>query len=527
MRLSSLVLTLPLLLALAGCTKGAPSTTETWTRAYEGASKSADRVRVIEQLRDSGQANPAMLPTLHGWLAKEARTPVKSSIAGLLGTLEDPSSVEPLAAAIEKTPDADGKRLNRAIATALTRIGHASAGPALIALLEPKDPYTRIAAVEGLGALKVTAAAPQLEKLAEDLEEEPFLSKKAIEALGEIGAPSSVPVLVRMMFQERPGISFYPDSAFALYRLGDQATPALLRVLKGEDAELLKWAREHRVREAGILAKTAQVLGDLQVAEAEPLLLKHLSYEAALPELQLIVRMFSAEALGRMGARNAAAPIAALLVEPEPSARLQYLRALTQLGGKEGIPGLVTATSGEFWELREAGARGLSLLGGEAELAAFGPLLEQEAARTTAGCEQAPDEPGCSDPAALAKQRLATLQRHRATLASSVGVQGPDAWTAKLTATEPGLRERAVLELGRTREGSAIAAVAPLTADPDLEVRAAATYSLQLLTQTPEARKRAAASLDAWKKQLEREQGQTRLARSNEDLRRLVVKVAR
>jgi len=297
--------------------------------------------------------------------------------------------------------------------------------------------------------------------------------------------------------------------------------------MRGEDAALLQWAREHRVREAGILAKTAQVLGDLQVREAEPLLLKHLSYEAKQPELKLIVRMFSADALGRMGSSSAAASIAALLGEPEPNARLQYLRALTRLGGTEGIPGLVAATSSEFWELREAAARGLALVGGEAELAAFGPLLEQETARTLAECTDAPGAPGCNAAEELAKQRLATLSRHRATLASSVAVSGTAAWSAKLTAAEPGLRERAALEVGRSRDAALVSALAPLTADPDLEVRSAACHALQLLTESPESRSHAAATLPVWREQLEREAGQTRLARANEDLRRLVAKLER
>ena len=162
------------------------------------------------------------------------------------------------------------------------------------------------------------------------------MSKKAIQALGRIGAPSSVPVLVRMMFKERPGISFYAESSFALYQIGAPATPALLAAFKGEDKALLAWAGNNNVKEAGIFAKTAQVLGDLHVKEAEPLLLQRLAFDSGYEDMKLIVRMFSADALGRMGAASAAKSIAGLLAEPEANARQQYVRALVRIGGSGG-----------------------------------------------------------------------------------------------------------------------------------------------------------------------------------------------
>jgi HEAT repeat protein len=527
-RLLSALLAVSLLVVVPACSKD-PATPEYWTEALDKAGKAQERVKVVELLRSSGKVNAAFLPGLHAHLAKEKKAEVKASIARLLGEIKDPSSIQPLTDAIDLgNSDAAGNSLNKEVVTSLAAIGDPTVIPTLQKLLRSRDPYTKIAAIDALGDLKATAAAPQLEAIAGDPAGEPFVSKKAIQALGRIGAPSSVPVLVRMMFKERPGISFYAESSFALYQIGGPATPALLAAFKGEDKELLTWAGNNNVKEAGIFAKTAQVLGDLHVKEAEPLLLQRLAFDSGYEDMKLIVRMFSADALGRMGAASAAKSIAGLLAEPEANARQQYVRALVRIGGSEALPALTKAANTGSWDAREPAIMGLALLGGEAEVKAFEALLAAEETRTTAECKENPEYKGCNDPAALVKAHRDTITKHLTALKGSLGAADAAGWASKLTATDPGVRERAAYELGRKGGAAEIDALAKLTADKNLDVRVASFQALDWLTDKgPEATARGKAALAGWKQQLATEAGMTQYVRVNEDLKRLVAKLER
>lgn len=521
-----LVLCGALVLALPGCKKD-PSSPTHWDQAYERAGGASQRVRVVEQLQESGHVDPAFLPTLHRWLAEERHDRVRSAVVRVLAELGDPSSLEPLNAAIQlEAPNADAKFLNRQIAKAIEAVGDPAGAPLALRLLGAGDPYVRIAAIEALAALRVPTTAPALEALAENLDVDPFLSHKAVEALGAIGAPSSLPVLIRMMFHERAGAHFYPSSAFALYRFGPSATEALLPIFRGESADISAWARSAGIAEAGLYARSAQVLGDLHATEAEPLLRERLAYESKNAEFQQIVRMVSAEALGRMGSREAAPTIAATLPSVEPDAQTGLIDALIRIGGTDALPALRQTATSRSWNVREQTAHALALLGTGEELPVLDAMLASEEKHTRAACAASPELPGCPDPTALTHDRRSILMRHRATLAAAVEV-ADGGWRAQLAAPEPGMRERAAVELGTARRDDAVDALLPLTADPDLEVRLAALHALDLLTEVPEARRLARQALPEWRKQLTKEQGQSRLGPSLEDLRRLIVKVER
>src|SRR5690606_6111030 len=182
-----------LLLAVPGC-KQDPSTPAHWERALDRAGGASARVRLVEELRESGHADPAFLPSLHRWLAEERHDRVRVEMVRLIAEIGDPSSLEALSAAIQPDePNADGKLLNRQIAKAIGSLGDPAGVPVALRLLGTRDPYVRIAAIEALAALRVPTSAAALEALAEDLDVDPFLSHKAVEALGEIGASTSLP----------------------------------------------------------------------------------------------------------------------------------------------------------------------------------------------------------------------------------------------------------------------------------------------------------------------------------------------
>jgi len=123
---------------------------------------------------------------------------------------------------------------------------------------------------------------------------------------------------------ERQGVSFLPESSFALFLIGEPAVEPLMKIAQDQDAGYLAWAKENNRAPAGTYAKTALVLGDLEDQRAIPVLLTKLKYVDPDPNaatsrlLSNLVRMFAANALGRMRAAQAAPAVQALVSTTNP-----------------------------------------------------------------------------------------------------------------------------------------------------------------------------------------------------------------
>jgi HEAT repeat protein len=122
----------------------------------------------------------------------------------------------------------------------LSRIGYASAGPAILPLLAHSDPNVAQAAIEAAGKLRVQQAVPALCEL---LQRDLWLQLAAISALGEIGHPGAV----------GPLMAFIPDSVLA-----EPAVQALRRIAAPESLApllpLLLAVRERSLRDPLLLA---------------------------------------------------------------------------------------------------------------------------------------------------------------------------------------------------------------------------------------------------------------------------------
>jgi len=514
------------LLVLGGC-KGDPSTPAYWERALEKSRRPEDRVRVLEELGASEHLKAPLLPLLHAQLTEEKSPEVRSAIARTLGQLKDPSSAKPLAEALQmgNTQAATGG-VNREIITALASIGDPSSAPVLVKLLGGSDGYTRVDAIQALGAMRAPEAVEPLLALAEDEREEPFINKKAIEALGRLRAARAVPVLVRMMTRERRGVSFYTESSFALFQVGAPAAEALLPVLAGKDLALTAWSRKQGINPASYYFKSAQVLGDLREPRAEPALLERLRYTDREPGLQAIVRVHAAEALGRLRAGAARAPLSGMLHEAEPAVRDAYVNALVQLGGRESLPALEKSAASGNWFAREVAVKGLAQLGDARELTVLDALSAAEPDRTKKECAEL-DYEGCQDVARLGAAHAAEIASYKRTLEAARGcAEEPGCWAGKLKDSDRSVVERAARELTRAPGAAAVDALLTRVKDPDSAIRSHVIQALDFLVATaPEARTRASAQVASLEKQLVDEKGSTAFQQVNEDLRRLIVRL--
>ncbi|MCP3101991.1 HEAT repeat domain-containing protein [Myxococcus sp. K15C18031901] len=514
-------------ICLAGC-KGDSATPDYWEANLQQARRAEDRVRLIEAMRKSGKVNETFLPMLHEQLASERKPEVKAALARTLEDLHHVSSVEPLKAALDPAAaDMSSQLANKAMVTALGTIGDARAVPALVPLLRSKDNYTRIEAIRVLGTMRAKEAVDSLIALAADDSVEPFLNKKAIEALGHIGDAKAAPTLIRMLTKERKGKSFYVESSFALFQLGQPAADALLPALEGRDPELLDWAKKNGVNPASYPMKAATVLGDLREKRAVEPLLKLLAFQHPEAQIQALVRMQAADALGRMRVTEAIKPLSALVAETDTTVRDAYVRALVRLGGRDALPALEKAAATGDWYSREVAVKGLVMLGDAREQPLLQKLAASEPARTAADCK-ATGEEGCDDVAALGKKRAETITQHAALLEAGQSCAGnASCWAQRMDKASKPLLERAALEIGRTGSAEHMPALTSRLGERDTDVRLAFILGTGwLLDGSQDAvKKLKETALPSLRKQLLDEQGVTQLVTVNEDLRRLLARL--
>jgi HEAT repeat protein len=519
-----------LLLSLSGC-KGDPKEPAYWDKQLSSARRIKDKERILSELRDSGNLKAPFLPMLHAHLVSEKQPEVKAAIARLLREAADPTSVGPLSDAIDfGNADSAGNAMNKEIASALGKIADPKSVPTLVRLLSSRDQYVRIEAINALGSMRAKDAVQPLIAIATDDSGEPFVSKKAIQSLGEIGDPTAVPSLIRMMFKERRGVTYYAESSFALFQIGRPAGDALLRVLDGEDKSLMAWARQNNVIEPAIYAKTAQVLGDLLDRRAEKALLSHLSFDSEYVDLKLFVRMRMADALGRLRCKDAIKPLVTMIVqEEEPTAREEYVRALARIGTREAVPTLLKLASKGSWDQRESLIEAIAMLGGEEEAQALAKLASSEESLTAAECKASPKAEGCQHPSELAKKHLTAIQRYQKLLQAGQQCSSDGAcWAKRLQDQDERIRERAAYELGRSVKAEMVDPLIGHLAEANLDVRLAVIQSLDwLIVDARDAAKKASGSIEKIEQQLTEERGRTEFVKVNEDLRRLAVQLRR
>ncbi len=498
-----------LFLACAAC-QGTPKDPAGWARAAVRRSRTQEKLEALREARRAPGDRRAAVPDLVELLKEGPR--VRAEAATTLGEFGDPAAVQPLIAALDpsigKELPAEVNEANRHVATALGALRARAAVPLLLQLLRSRDGFTQVAAVDALGDVGDPAAVDALSSLATGDDVEPFVARKALVALGKIGEPRAAPGVLRMLFRERAGVSFFPEAAFAVYQIGAPMAPPLLAVLKGEDRELAAWAKEHGVAPGVLHAKAAQLLGDLGDARAVAVLLQDLAYRDAVPQLQLLVRVFAADSLGRLRARQAVPPLGRMLLEEQdPDARDRYAEALACIGDPAALGALRSAVRRGTWEERSGALAALSRLG------------TPDDGETLAGAAR--EMPAHAQELARMKDRLAA--------AGECGT-GVTCWIAKLSDSRSWVRDRAALEVGRSSgqgqaEALAISAALPVYSDDDLAARRHAILALEWVTAGPMPAAGAVADrLDAL---VAREKGRSLTAGANEDAMRLAVRLRR
>jgi HEAT repeat protein len=503
------------LLVLASC--GNPKDAEGWAKRASSRSRLDEKLAALSEVRKASGDKQAAVPTLVKLVGdRDVHGKARAEAAVALGEIGDPAAVPGLIAAAQPAAtDRETMDANRHIADALGVLRAREAVPLLQELAQSRDGFTQVAAVDALGRIGDPAAVETLVAVATGEGVEPFTARKALLALGRIGDERAAAAVLRMLFEERPGVSFFPEAAFAAVQIGRPMSAPLLDVLEGKDERLSAWARERGVLPGALYAKSAQLLGDVGSSEAIPALVRKLSYRDADPGIALYVRVFAAESLGRMRAREAVRPLADLAArERDPDVRDRYCDALVRIGDPAALPALRNAASSGDWPLREGPLTALSRLGGEAER----PFIAAARAKDCGG--------GCAaDVEAGYGAMLARLDAAKA--CGDVAC-----WAGKLGDESAAVRDRAALEVGRAGGAAHAAALAdaiarPVRNDADLAARYHAVLALAWISARDKlgpAGEGVAEKIDAV---LVQDRGRTLTAGVNEDALRVATRLRR
>lgn len=534
-------LALALAVVLCACKPGNPNDPQTWVKRLEDADPRI-RVKAVQELRrlKAKQAAPQIAAQLKDRLVREEAALAMQELGG---PDEVPALLEALDTTVGAGSDQATRAANRAnakIAEALGNIGDPKAGPALLRLARASDDAVRLPAVQALGLVRDQGAVPELSHIVDDPAAPPILIKKAIVSLGQIADPSAIPALTHGLVLERQGVSFLPESSFALFLIGAPAVEPLMKIAQDQDPAYLAWAKENNRAPAGTYAKTALVLGDLEDPRAIPVLLAKLKYVDSDPLpgtsrlLTNLVRAYAASALGRLRAKEAAAPVQALIATRDPQdEELASLAAgaLVSIGERAQARELMKKAQSGALKLRLAVAQAAALFGEPAlgrEIAALAQReskgIPQACARQLAELGSAPD----SDP----KGACETLAKQFGALAApfeAAQACGADArcWIPRLSDKDPLVRARAAYELGRSGAAEAVPDLGKAAFDEEALVREAAARALDWLAAVPAAKPALKAAAAPMAARIQADQGRIRYLRVNEDLRRLEVKLAR
>src|SRR5437868_6579862 len=494
-------LALALIVLFAACKAGGPQDPKFWVERLQHADPKV-RAKALQELRKLNAKDAAPR------IAQLLRDPmVKEDAALALQDLGGPAEVQPLLDAVDTTVGSGSdsatrstNRTNAKIAEALGNIGDPKAGPTLLRLARANDDYVRLAAVEALGDVRVKEAVPELSHIVDDPAAPPLLVKKAIVSLGEIGDPAALPALEHGMVLERQGVSFFPESSFALFLMGQAAVEPLIKIAQDQDPAYTAWAKENNRAPAGTYAKAALVLGDLEDPRAVPVLLARLKYVDPDPVpgtsrlLSNLVRQFAANALGRMRAKEAADPIQALVStrdKQDEDLTTFAAEALVWIGDRGEARELMKKAQGGVLKLRLIAAQAAVLFGEPVLGKDILAIALKESKGSPQGCVR--ELTDLTMPAVDQKQACDLLATQFGELshpleAARVCASDVPCWLPKLQDKDPVVRARAAYELGRAGAAQAVPQLVKTCGEEQLLVRQAAVRALDWLTAVPAAK---------------------------------------
>ncbi len=393
---------------------------------------------------------------------------------------------------------------NAKIAEALGMMHVEEAVKPLIQLTKSPINYVQLAAIRALGELGKESAVDYLLSYIDNENVNPFIVKNAIISLGNIGSPKACKKLIKALFVERPGVSFYREASFSLFQIGKACKDDLINAFTDKDPEINKLTEEvpgkPKIFKAAIYAKLAVILGDLRLTEASDLLRKKLTYKdpTGAFDLTVLVQINSAEALGKIGDKRAVPLVSKMLKVEDETVREKAATALTLIGDRSALGPLFKYIGLGSVSMKKFAIDAITNIGDQREIPKVKKLIGRE-----------------KDEKAKAFFEKA-IQRLEAAKECKKDIK---CWTGKLKDNRWRVREKAAYVLGHLGAKEAIDELLKLIDDKNNKVRYAVYWALETLGCDRGQEK--------MKSVLDKEKGKMKYIKIDEDLKRLYVNTKR
>lgn len=347
---------------------------------------------------------------------------------------------------------------------------------ALAAALKDGDAPVRLAASQAFGRLTHTAQGVALSRPALDVlmaalqDPDGSVAGSATVALGHIRDRAAIRPLIDALGDARDPV--VAGAAVALGHLVDQSSAAdLVPALRHEKARRSIRGLFVGLGNAAPISAMAAALSnsdsDLELRRGVAFVLEGMGDARASAALRLVltdedgkVRASAAKGLGRLGDRTATALVIRLLEDPDPAVRVAAATALHAIGGAEAVEPLIARLSDANMAVRWEAVAALARIGDDRGVKPAIALLEN-------------DEIGDS---------LFHVLGHWAGNRSVVqglieAMASPNERVSRRAAKSLTMDNGKVWALGREAAGSLL----PLLKSPQVEVRRAASFTLQTL----------------------------------------------
>lgn len=478
-----------LLLVLGGC-EGDPNDPQTWIKKLD---EGALREKAVEELTriytdtlnaKNGNADDPAVKAMRDVLVppmvaafKQYRDDVgaREKILDALASMHDPRAEEVFIAALDFTPDLSEAQAVKG-AEGLGALGSQAGVEPLLACLakitgnRPIDNQMKRAIVEAFMKIKDPRSVPAMIQILDTSPEEQdfFVNKLTAIALGVVGDPRAVPVLIRALFMEGRGASIFQQARYSLVQIGGPAVEPLIRAMKGQDPELQRMANARSFLPGVVQWKCARILGDIGDPRAIDALLELVA------STDQEVQGWAAAALGQLArtpeamTRVTAAITPKLREEATFGAWVSIIGALAIMGGPERMATIRATFEKEMLPdpgIRVACAMWWSRLATADESAAFDRTVNEE------------DDQGLKDGLNVHRVRFVAAGQCTTDVAC---------WIGKLDDADPIVADKAAFMLGQLAAGNAAAQtalIAHLNAR-NTELRQAVLNALDRLSST-------------------------------------------
>ncbi|WP_146157808.1 HEAT repeat domain-containing protein [Enhygromyxa salina] len=384
----------------AACNQGDPNALETHVKKLDDAEARAEAFKQLERIVSGIATDPEdtrrqefaekVLPKFEELYSEDEVAPYREQMLNMAMAMKRPEAVGMWNKALELDGSAEGHKQALLALQGIRESKAEAAAETIIAQFtkltespgkdmgEGQEGALRYEMARTLGELKAKAAVgPLITALEQPEENQPkVVYKAAIDALGQIGDPEAVSVLISVQFSvaDAPGTQSIGERAVrALGAIGEPAVPKLVETMEGKNTKVNELAAEKDVPVQVVQQSAVRILGVIGSSKATEALIAYMPQKdcggdeevdvAALEESEegfdqsaaVGLRAFSANSMGFIGDPAAVPALCHCRnATHNPGDLWEIISALGRIGGDEAFACMEKIMATGFYDPEEA-----------------------------------------------------------------------------------------------------------------------------------------------------------------------------